>query len=289
RKWGYIDRTGKQVIAAQFLTARDFSHGLAAARKGMYGGYLNKAGEFAIEPKYGQIDDFDASGTAKVSIGKSAGRIDTKGNFVIEPKYRKVGSISKDLFWIDDNEKYGIVDRKGKIIVRPQYDEIGKMSEALIPFKKSDRWGYLDKDGKVKIGAKYLFAGTFLNGVAFAKQAEGNNILIAKDGKVVFTFPKKTDGVTLISNPSSVGNEPVFEGGLIPMMEKGRWGYASTTTGEFVIKPLYASAAPFKSGLALVGITKRTPQKQFSTDADTNSETDEDANNEKVESENEGD
>lgn len=282
--WGYIDPTGKKVIEPQYITARDFSQGLAAVRKDMYGGYLDKKGVFAIEPKYGRLDTFEENGTAIVSYGKLSEVIDRKGKTLIGPKYKTIGLVSKDLYWIETNNKFGIANISGQIVVEPQYDSIGVMNEGLIPFKHSERWGYLNSDGKIVIEAKYLFAGTFANGVAFVKQADGKNTLISKDEKIVFSFPKKADGITLLQNSSTAGKLPVYEGGLIPMMDKGRWGYASTKTGEFVIAPQFASAAPFKNGLALVGITKRTPEAQMAADVETGTDSEE-VGSEKAESE----
>ncbi|WP_186774270.1 WG repeat-containing protein [Chitinophaga pinensis] len=55
---GYIDRDGNTVIAPTFVTAGDFSEGLAAARSGGYYGYIDKTGKFVIPPSYDFATEF---------------------------------------------------------------------------------------------------------------------------------------------------------------------------------------------------------------------------------------
>jgi hypothetical protein len=51
-KWGFIDETGKFVIAPRFDETRwSFSEGLSAVRVGKKWGYIGVNGEFAIPPE----------------------------------------------------------------------------------------------------------------------------------------------------------------------------------------------------------------------------------------------
>src|SRR6266704_2133700 len=45
-KWGFIDKTGKTVIALKFDWAGNFSEGLAPVQLGKKWGFINKTGEF---------------------------------------------------------------------------------------------------------------------------------------------------------------------------------------------------------------------------------------------------
>lgn len=57
---------------------------------------------------------------------------------------------------------------------------------------------------------------------------------------------------------------PAVDDVLKPVMRNGRWGYANST-GQFVIKPKYFAARPFKEGLALVLTSK--PWRPFKSEA----------------------
>ena len=55
-KFGFIDKTGKLVIPAQFDDAEPFSKGLAVVKiKGKYG-FIDKAGKLVIPAKFDEVN-----------------------------------------------------------------------------------------------------------------------------------------------------------------------------------------------------------------------------------------
>ena len=82
-KWGYVDRSGREVIPMQFLAAGDFAQGLAHVNAGGGGGagegslcgppanygYIDKTGAFVINPRFARASGFQ-NGRARVSIGR---------------------------------------------------------------------------------------------------------------------------------------------------------------------------------------------------------------------------
>jgi hypothetical protein len=87
-KWGYIDRSGKLVIAPQFEAADFFYEGLAAVRVNQ-GGFVDTAGKMTIPPKFSSIGRF-SDGVAAVFIdGKTPqervyGYIDKRGELIMK-------------------------------------------------------------------------------------------------------------------------------------------------------------------------------------------------------------
>src|SRR5207302_7759822 len=65
-KVGYIDESGQLVIPLQFDFAEPFSEGLAAVYKDHVWGYVDKSGEIKISPQYSLADQF-SEGLAYVS------------------------------------------------------------------------------------------------------------------------------------------------------------------------------------------------------------------------------
>ena len=103
-KWGFIDKTGQFVINPQFDWAWDFSEGLAAVGIGDYKGgswgFIDKSGEYAIYPQFNWAFIFH-EGLAAVGIG-------------------------------DINEgRYGYIDRSGKYIINPQFGDAMSFSNGL--------------------------------------------------------------------------------------------------------------------------------------------------------------
>lgn len=81
-KWGYLDRSGREVIPMQFLAAGDFAEGLAHVNSGGGGGegslcgppgnygYIDKTGAFVIKPQFHVASQFQ-NGRARVSVGRT--------------------------------------------------------------------------------------------------------------------------------------------------------------------------------------------------------------------------
>ena len=100
---GYIDTTGKMVIAPQFKPVDDrdqdnpdfawncyyvgnFSEGLAAVTLGEKWGYIDATGKMVITPQFDDARDF-YGGLAAVEIGKKWGFINKTGQMVIAPQF----------------------------------------------------------------------------------------------------------------------------------------------------------------------------------------------------------
>ena len=86
KKYGFIDRSGKAVIAPRFDMAFHFSEGLAAVRVGKRWGYIDKTGKTVIAPKpFDSVEDFH-HGVAfvKTEDGKY-GYINRHGRYVWTP------------------------------------------------------------------------------------------------------------------------------------------------------------------------------------------------------------
>ena len=101
-KWGYVDKSGDYVIKAQFDEAGPFSDGLApvkvrrrvtamadAERKNYerYGhdwGYIDKTGQYVIEPRYKEAGPF-SEGVAAVEPGTIVTYIDANGKLIWNP------------------------------------------------------------------------------------------------------------------------------------------------------------------------------------------------------------
>lgn len=124
---GYIDRTGKMVIRSRFAeNAHNFSGGLAAFKPGInytYGqskwGYLDKTGNWAIQPQFDIAEDFSED-LAAVCVR-------------IYGPYR---------------DQWGYIDKLGKFVIPPQYEKAQPFSRGLAKVKTSDGWHHVDKQGK---------------------------------------------------------------------------------------------------------------------------------------------
>jgi hypothetical protein len=156
-KYGYIDRTGKTVIAPQFENTMGFNEGLAATKLNGKYGFINTKGEWVIKPQFDFTYVF-MDGLAMVRVGK----------------------------------QYAWIDRTGKTVIAPtDYEAVAMgFSEGRLAVKRSGKWGYIDKTGKLVIDAKFHKAAKFEGGLAQVETPDGMHHWIAPEGKIVWSQKK---------------------------------------------------------------------------------------------------
>ena len=80
-KWGFIDKTGEEVIPIKYDVAWKFSESLARVKLNGKWGFINKTGEEVIPLKYDEVEDF-SEGFAKVKLNGKVFYINQKGEYV---------------------------------------------------------------------------------------------------------------------------------------------------------------------------------------------------------------
>ena len=227
---GYIDKSMQFVFTINTEEAqaiRDFSEGLAAAKR---------------EDKYGYIDK-----TPK---------------WIVQPIYDKVGDFNEELSWVKFNGKYGYISKETKkFFIEPKFDGAGDFSEGLAPVKVDDEWGYISKETKdFSIPPDFAFAGKFTEGLApvlknndwfsddqwgyinkekkFARTkfdrvwnfSEGLAIVAEeKDGEVKYGYINKAGKVVV---PLKFDGAMDFSEGLAPVKQGNEWGYIKVVAQE---------------------------------------------------------
>jgi hypothetical protein len=87
-KWGYIDKTGKMVIPAEFESADSFSEGLGAINQCDEGFFIDKTGKKIVLGNFSYVSPF-AAGMSRINVGVNEGRmwglIDKSGKMIWGP------------------------------------------------------------------------------------------------------------------------------------------------------------------------------------------------------------
>jgi hypothetical protein len=113
-RFGYIDQMGAPVIYPQFVEAREFREGFAAAKLVEKWGYIDRAGEFAIAPVYDEADDFH-NGLAAIKWHGRWGYIDREGRFAIQPRYQGAKAFDGDWAEVLLGTRWGRIHRSGEV------------------------------------------------------------------------------------------------------------------------------------------------------------------------------
>ena len=107
-----------------------------------------------------------SEGLAAIRVNGRVGFMDKAGNVVIEPKYDDVYPFSEGLAPVELEDKWGYVDKDGNMVVPLQYN-IGHMfSEGFASVELEGKWGYIDRNGRFAIPAAFDSAMPFCDGVA---------------------------------------------------------------------------------------------------------------------------
>ena len=195
--WGYIDKTGKEIIPLKYDNAGDFSEGLACVQIDYRYGFIDKEGNEVISLMYDEAYSF-SEGLACVKLNGKWGCIDKTGKEVVPLKYDEIEYFAEDLAKVKLNGKCGYVDKTYKEVLSLMDDDADSFSEGLASVKLNGKWGYVDKTGKVVISLKYDVAWSFREGLAMVNMGQkrthicgGKYGFIDKTGKEI--IPLKYD------------------------------------------------------------------------------------------------
>jgi hypothetical protein len=237
-KMGYVDRTGKLVVPAEFEEGYAFLDGVAIVVSGDKRLFIDKSGKDVLPVPAG-IEDVQGffGDIAIISKDGKYGLMDRKGKITVEPKFDSLYSDAGVLIALE-GEKTGIVDQTGAWVVKPEFAAVGSFSKGLAPAQQGEVWGFIDTCGTWKIPAKYDFAMGFDGGPARVKRGEKWG-LIDETGTEILPLT-----MTYIS-------EDFWKDGLIGFSpDEQKYGLLDTK-GKTVIEPKYDSIEPLGGGVLM--------------------------------------
>lgn len=240
--WGFIDKTGQEVIMFPYLIATgDFSEGLAPVYDQRGYGFVDKTGKVVITPQYDQVWGFK-EGIALVKKKDDFLFIDKTGHEIADRPFPGAGQFSEGLAQVtlsieNLGDRVGFIDKTGKPAVSSiAFDYAGEFHEGLAQVQINGKWNYIDKTGEPISSVLYDNNDAFNEGLGRVKKNDKVGY-IDHSGKEV--IPPK---FTLAYN---------FYEGMAIIIDNKKYGFINRT-GNVVIKPKYDYAERFNEGLALV-------------------------------------
>ncbi|HEX7176913.1 MAG TPA: WG repeat-containing protein [Pyrinomonadaceae bacterium] len=249
--YGFVDETGRVVIAPTFNRAPGDFHDGRALVKGEDGrrGYIDRTGKTVVAPVYKFAWPF-SEGLALVSPdGESYGFIDPDGGVRIPLRFVGGGHFSEGLarVWVGDYQA-AYIDRAGRVLFRlSEGDHGGEFREGLAMLRvggRDGKCGFIDRAGRTVIPVEFDDARDFSEGKALVKRGDSWGF-IDRSGRFVIP-PIYAYGSSFSEGLAAVA---VAREGT----EAG-WGYIDHA-GNVRIPLEYDHAAPFSGGLAAVDRT----------------------------------
>ncbi len=252
--WGYLGPDAAIVIPARFEHA-DLFHGLGLVEYEGMAGYIDRAGRWAIAPRFVLDPEYPSDVAARPFWGDLAaarqgstwGFIDREGRWAIPPRFEGadgfelIGDFHEGRAWFRRDNRYGFIDTTGDVVIEPIYDAAGDFGEGLAGVLVGEEWGAIDAEGRLRITPDYEGLGTFSQGLCAAR----------RDGRWGYIDRRGT----WVIEPQYTAALP-FQEGLAPVQTGLTWGYIDPS-GEYRIPPQYEAAWPFENGMAAVTLDGR--------------------------------
>jgi hypothetical protein len=248
-KFGYIDRSGGEIIPAQFDSAKWFSGGLAAVQLNGKWGYINTTGAMVIQPHFERATNF-SEGRALVAVQQAGNLkysyIDTGGQPISDETYDQGESFSEGFAAVEKSGHWFFINATGKRVFdqTARFENASSFRNGFAPISVQGLYGYIDTSGNLIVPPQFKMAEPFNEGMAPVQSADGKWGYIDQHG----TMTIKPQFETAM----------YFSGGLAAVRKTGRdrkrgFGFIDKS-GSFVIKPRFIDARPFTDGLALVAV-----------------------------------
>jgi WD40 repeat protein len=178
RKQGYIDKTGKVVVPAQFDYASGFHEGRALVGVDKKWGFVDTSGRIAIPVRYDEATHF-SQGWAAVRVGRNWSYLDGEGKTALAVEFDEARAFSEGLAAVRQGKLWGYIDRDGKLAIAPQFSAAWEFHEgrALVANYKVPDWdlGFANRAGKPIDALWYRWAGDYRGGVANVEAGYSRN------------------------------------------------------------------------------------------------------------------
>lgn len=190
-EWSQIKADNHEKLYTIY-SCEDFSEGLSLVRidtehkademnygygKMLYG-FINKNGEYQIEPKYDKAFTFK-NGFALVNLNTRKESnwefINQNGKNLFNKSFLEARSYSEGFAAVAYYySSFGFIDTTGVFITKPQYEEVGDYKDGFARVKFQGKWGFINKSGKEVIYPQFSYARDFSDGLALVGQFINN-------------------------------------------------------------------------------------------------------------------
>ena len=215
KRFGYIKMNGKYLIKPQYESAFEFHNGIAHVVIENYDYYITTKGEIIHDFMLEEASDFSEG----VAIIKKEGKhfiMDTEGKLTSCPAADIISPFHGDYALFRQNEKWGFMNKNGEVVIPPKYLWAGSYFEGLFPVKDSDeRWRdayYINKRGENVFDRKFYSVHSFSEGLAVVVDKE-------KNGCSIYSIIN-TDGEVLFDLPEYVTGTNNYKDGLLKIYER---------------------------------------------------------------------
>ena len=261
QKMGFMDRTGKIQIAAQFDVVHEFHEGIAVVgnhistweklpsdANNMIWGFIDEYGELITPIKYSYAGDFN-EGLALVEYNNESYYINKLGEkssqTVIASKYFTHGIAPKLIKGTSfptpnsPSEIWTYIDSAGELVTDKTYEYAGEFEDGMAIVKQNGKYGVINNNFNIVIDCQYNNLKKISNNLYAACNGNGSNWgIIDLSNNVIADFIYFDIGC--------------FSNGLAPVRMDLYNGAYINESGKIVFCPQFSMVYDFSDGVACV-------------------------------------
>jgi hypothetical protein len=170
-KWGFMDPYGQIVILPRWDAVRHFHEGVAWVMKGTRWGVIDASGKVTSQPQWDRLIGDSSEHLLCVSRGGKRGFINGMGETIIEPQWNDADLFREKLAFVIGKGKRGFIDRTGEMIIRLTDKVrvrplIRQFSEGFVCVQHENEFGFMSRSGQIEIRTEWDDAQNFSGGLA---------------------------------------------------------------------------------------------------------------------------
>lgn len=160
--------SGEVICKMEIQDAKPCTDGVIAVKVGDTWGYMDKDGEWIVEPRYHEAGMF-RHGYAAVAINGVCGLVDKNGTEHLDEEIEEIDHFSDDRLFVKKYGRWGVLNNNLALVVRYQYDEYRAYHSGNAFVKRQDLWTLIGKDGSERGKQRYENVGDYAGGHANVK------------------------------------------------------------------------------------------------------------------------
>ena len=246
--WGYVDTTGQEVIACQYLAVSPFSNGRATVDFIEGQGVIDAQGEWMVKPfKRNEAklhltrinDDLYIFRTeAHRYEAPQYGLINHQGQELYQTHYELIDN-GQSLWERNETGRYGLINYAGRRLLETKYDTISALQEGRIyTYEREGKYGILSWDGNVLQDLNNNFQELHEMSDEFLRVKINNK----------YGFVDEWGRLRIANRYDSVTH---FNSNVAAVKMLGRWGYINKSE-RLIVQPQFDGAYPFRGKVAIV-------------------------------------
>lgn len=150
----YFDTNGSMVLPfeSRYDSYGDFTEGLARVRINDNWGFIDKTGIEVIKPQFHFVEEFSEGLAIVRNSDGYHGAINIKGEIIIDYQFKNLLRFENGYAKFGDYTTWGIINNKGKIIVPQQYSYVGTIKDNTVEIQVKE--GEFYRNGTLTIGGE---------------------------------------------------------------------------------------------------------------------------------------